>query len=457
MFVRHYGDDEKRAAIELYFNDDLTSQQVVDRLGYPTRQCLEVWLRKDKRYGDGNFRHGFYSVSLKREAVRLRVEEGLGLKEIALRLGVKNPVSVQQWVARFEREGDMGLIPKRKSASQLKPDISDLPDDVEELKQRCKELELENAVMKEMLDVLKVDPRADAKDLNSAEKTLIVNSLRKSFGLPVLLRRLGLKRSTYYHARTRLGRSDRHAELRQLIIEIYEHNEGRYGYRRIWLVLRNSHGIVVSEKIVRRLMAQEGLTAKCVRRRYRYNSYRGEISDAPPNLINRKFSADKPNEKWLTDITEMKAVDGKLYLSPVIDCFDGMVVSWEMSEHPDAKLANTMLEKAIATLPRNAKPLIHSDRGVQYRWDGWIDLMKRHGLVRSMSKKGCSPDNSAAEGLFGRLKVEMYFGEDWDKRTLAELRKAVDEYLHWYNEERIKVSLGGLSPLQYRRKLGYAA
>jgi transposase InsO family protein len=91
---------------------------------------------------------------------------------------------------------------------------------------------------------------------------------------------------------------------------------------------------------------------------------------------------------------------------------------------------------------------------VQQRWDGWIDLMKGHGLIRFLSKKGCSPDSSAAEGLFGRLKVEMYFGEGWDRCTLAELREAVDEYLHCYNAERIKVSLGGLSPLQYRRKLG---
>lgn len=208
----------------------MTSQQVVDRLGYPTRQCLERWLRKDRRYGDGNFRHGFYPISLKREAVRLRVEDGLALKEIAKRLGVKNPVSVQQWMTRFEREGDMGLVPKRKSASRPKPDISDLPDDVGKLKQRCEDLELENADVLEMLDVLKLDPRANAEGLSNTEKTLMVDDLRKIFGLPVLLRRLGLKRSTYYHAKTRLGRPDRHAELRRLVIEIYERNEGRYGY-----------------------------------------------------------------------------------------------------------------------------------------------------------------------------------------------------------------------------------
>jgi transposase InsO family protein len=164
-----------------------------------------------------------------------------------------------------------------------------------------------------------------------------------------------------------------------------------------------------------------------------------------------------PNEKWLTDITEMKALDGKLYLSPVIDCFDGMAVAWEISERPDAAEANSMLEQAIEKLPCTAKPPVHSDRGVHYRWDGWIDLMRRHKLTRSISRKGCSPDNSACEGLLGRLKVKMYFGEGWEKRTLAELREAVDAYLHWYNEERIKVSLGGLSPLHYRRQLGLAA
>jgi transposase InsO family protein len=128
--------------------------------------------------------------------------------------------------------------------------------------------------------------------------------------------------------------------------------------------LRNVHGIVVSKKVIRYLMAQEGLLAKCVRKRYRLNSYRGEITDVPPNLINRDFSAERPNEKWTSDITEMKAADVKLYLSPVIDCFDGMLIAWEMSEYPDIALVNSMLEQAIEKLPCTAKLLVHSDRGV---------------------------------------------------------------------------------------------
>lgn len=358
----------------------MTSQEVVDKLDYPTRQCLESWLRKDGRHGDGNFRHGFYPVSLRREAVRLRLEEGLALKDIAQRLGVKNKVSMQQWATRFEQEGDMGLIPKRTSACQPQPDVPSIPDDIGELKKRCEELELENAVMKERLDVLKVDPCASAADLSSIEKTLMADSLRKRFELPALPKRLGLKRSTHCHAKARLARPDRHAGPARPIVEIYELNEGRYGYRRIWPVLRNVHG--VSEKVARRLMAQEGLVAKRVRKRHRYNSYRGEITDAPPNLINRDFFAGAPNEKWLTDITETKASDGKPCLSPTMDCFDGMAVAWEMSEHPDAALAKSMLEQAVEGLPCTAKPLVHSDRGVHYRWDGWTGLMRRHELTR---------------------------------------------------------------------------
>jgi transposase-like protein len=127
--MRHYTGDEKKAAIELYFDTEMTSQEVVDKLGYPTGQCLESWLRKDERYSDGNFCHGFYPVSLRREAVRLRLEEGFALKDIAQRLGVKNKVFVQQWATRFEQEGDMGLIPKRTSASQLQPDVPSIFDD----------------------------------------------------------------------------------------------------------------------------------------------------------------------------------------------------------------------------------------------------------------------------------------------------------------------------------------
>jgi transposase InsO family protein len=156
----------------------------------------------------------------------------------------------------------------------------------------------------------------------------------------------------------------------------------------------------------------------------------------------------------LTDITEFSIPAGKVYLSPIIDCFDGLVVVWAIGTSPSADLANSMLDDAIALLNDEEHPIVHSDRGGHYRWTGWIDRMETAGLTRSMSKKGCSPDNSACEGFFGRLKNELFYGRSWKGVSLEDFISAVNTYIHWYNEERIKESLGWMSPLKYRRSLG---
>ncbi len=146
-----------------------------------------------------------------------------------------------------------------------------------------------------------------------------------------------------------------------------------------------------------------------------------------------------------------------MYLSPIIDCFDGLVVSWSVSTRPDAELVNTMLDAAIETISVSERPVVHSDRGAHYRWPGWLSRMHNAQLARSMSRKGCSPDNSACEGFFGRLKNEMYYHRDWINTTLDDFMQQVDSYIRWYNQHRIKISLGGLSPAEYRRNLGIAA
>ena len=211
-------------------------------------------------------------------------------------------------------------------------------------------------------------------------------------------------------------------------------------------------GKKISEKVVRRLMREQNLSVRKVKKR-KYSSYQGEITPAVENVINRDFHAEKPNEKWLTDITEFHIPAGKVYLSPIIDCFDGMPVSWTIGTSPDANLVNTMLDEGILTLAEGEKPLVHSDRGAHYRWPGWIERMEAAGLTRSMSKKGCSPDNSACEGFFGRLKNELFYDRNWNHVSIESFISKLEEYMHWYNEDRIKMSLGGMSPLQYRRGL----
>lgn len=234
------------------------------------------------------------------------------------------------------------------------------------------------------------------------------------------------------------------------IADLLTASDGRHGYRRVRLDLR-SEGTKVSEKTVARIMREDDLAAKRGKRR-RNSSCEGEVSDAPEKLIDRDFRASSPNEKWLADITEFRIPDGKACLSPIIDCFDGMVVSWSTSTSPNAELANSSLEAAISTLDGSERPICHSDRRCHYRWPGWIGPCEGAGMTRSMSKKGCSPDNSAGEGFFGRLKVEMFYRRIWKVWSVEGFIAEVDRYINRYSQQRVKTTFGGLSPVRYREK-----
>lgn len=286
------------------------------------------------------------------------------------------------------------------------------------------------------------------------EKAVIIDALKNKYSLPDLLKKLNLAKSSYYYQEKTIYAEDKYSNLRKRIIQLFHENRDIFGYRRIHMLLHRE-GIKVSEKVVRRIMKQEKLIIRR-KRRQKYNSYKGEITPAVENVIDRDFHATKPNQKWLTDITEFSIKAGKIYLSPIIDCLDGMPVSWTIGTSPNAELANTMLRNAIATLKPNEKPIVHSDRGCHYRWPEWIQIMEEANLTRSMSKKGCSPDNSACEGFFGHLKTEMFYGHDWDEYSIEEFIQEINSYMGWYCKDRIKSTLGGLSPLDYRRSIGIA-
>ena len=148
-----------------------------------------------------------------------------------------------------------------------------------------------------------------------------------------------------------------------------------------------------------------------------------------------------PNEKWLTDITEFQTPTGKVYLSPIIDCFDWMVVSWTIGTSPDAELVHSMLDAAIETVAETTdRPVVHSDRGGHYRWPGWLSRMSEAKHTRSMSRKACSPDNAACESFLGRLKNELLYPRAWKWKgtTIEQFIEVVDDYVRWYNEKRIR-------------------
>lgn len=454
--MRHFSETEKQRAIELYFTEDLTTQEVVDRLGYPTRQNLERWLRQDERYAE-RIAHNFYPTALKIKAVEMYQSKEYSVSEIAASLNLPSAGVVYYWMRKVREYGYEALLPKVEWANMPKRKKPVTPEDFDALKKRCEELELKNLILQETIEVLKKDPGADPQILSNREKSQVVGAIKMktSYSLQILLKQMSLCPSSYYYHQRMMKRPDPLLSVRVRVKQLFEENRCVYGYRRIWLCLKQEN-LKVSEKVVRRMMSELSLRVK-MKRAKKYSSYQGEITPAPDNHLQRNFGAQQPNEKWLTDITELAAADGKVYLSPIIDCFDGLVVSWKTSFNPNAELTNSMLKEAISTLKAGQKPIIHSDRGVHYRWESWIQIMEGAGLTRSMSRKACSPDNAACEGFFGRLKNEMYYGHHWKRKPKHQLIEALDDYIQWYNQKRIKVSLCGKSPHDYRTSLGYTA
>jgi len=292
-------------------------------------------------------------------------------------------------------------------------------------------------------------------DLTNKEKTILIDALRQTYPLSDLLDCIDVAKSSYFYQKGALRTPDKYANLRIEVCRLFYENDRRYGYRRIHELVKRD-GTVVSEKIVQRIMKEEQLIVAGKRKR-KYSSYLGEIGPEIENILERDFHATKPNLKWLTDLTEFHIPAGKVYLSPILDCFDGMAVSWNIGTRPNADLVNTMLDDAIATLNDDEKPIVHHDRGCHYRWPGWIERMDRAKLMRSMSAKGCSADNAACESFFGHLKNEMFYTRSWYGVSIKEFIEILDDYMHWYNEKRIKMTLGAQSPVEYRKSLEYAA
>jgi transposase InsO family protein len=261
----------------------------------------------------------------------------------------------------------------------------------------------------------------------------------------MLLAAAGLARSTFYYQVKTLAAGDKDAEVKARIREIYDRHKGRYGYRRITAALRQS-GPRINHKPVQRLMQELGL--KSVVRRKKYCSYRGTLSAEVPNQLARQFQADRPNQKWVTDVTEFTVRGSKLYLSPVMDLYNGEIVAYEMQERPHFTLVHNMLGKALSRLTGSDAPILHSDQGWQYRMSAYQRQLADRGLTQSMSRKGNCLDNAAMESFFGTLKAEYFHLREFT--SIDQLKRGLRHYIRYYNHERIKTKLKGLSPVQYR-------
>ncbi|MFR4547263.1 MAG: IS3 family transposase [Bifidobacterium breve] len=286
------------------------------------------------------------------------------------------------------------------------------------------------------------EPGADPENPASREKTILVKTAGETLGVTAgsLLPAVGVARGTYHYQPDAMKRPDKDAPLLELVREAFENSERRYGYKRIHLE-PESMGVRVSAKRIMRLMTSHGLVP-LFKSAKRYGSYKGELTKAPKNLVNRDFHAERPNMLWVTDLTEFSIPAGKAYLSPVIDCHDGMPVAWTIGTSPDSALANGMLADACSTLKDGEKPIIHSDRGCHYRWPEWIRIRKDNNLTRSTGAKGCSPDNAAAEGFFGRPRQEFFHKRSFAGVSMDWFIGMLDEYMVRYRDKRIKTESG---------------
>ncbi len=269
--------------------------------------------------------------------------------------------------------------------------------------------------------------------------------LRHKYDLAVLLSCLKMARSSFYYYAKQSGIADKYLETKAAIQALYHKHKGRLGYRRITLLL-HQQGQIINHKTVLRLM--QLLKLKSVIRVKKYKSYKGEQGTIAPNLLNRVFSAKQPNQKWATDVTEFNVSGKKLYLSPVIDLYNQEIVSYELSERPDFKSVMTMLDKALKKINISKSLLLHSDQGWQYQMKQYQNLLQEKGITQSMSRKGNCLDNAIVENFFGIIKSELFYLKKYN--SVEELKKEIKEYIVYYNNDRIKLNLNGMSPIQYR-------
>lgn len=260
-----------------------------------------------------------------------------------------------------------------------------------------------------------------------------------------LLKVAGLARSTFYYQLKGQQVGDKYTELKATIKTVFDQHKGRYGYRRVTAALRQL-GQRVNHKKVQRLMGT--LKLKSLVRPKKYKSFKGEVGQAAPNELQRQFKAEAPNEKWVTDVTEFNVAGEKLFLSPVLDLYNGEIIAFETNRRPQFDMVTSMLTKAFSRLGSHDKPLLHSDQGWQYRMPVYRQELTKRGIVQSMSRKGNCHDNAAMESFFAVLKSEYFYLNKFV--NIEQLEAGIADYIHYYNHDRIKLKLGGLSPVQFR-------
>ncbi|MBQ2611072.1 IS3 family transposase [bacterium] len=431
---------------------------------------LEKWVASYKAFGkEGLLRSRqkkSYSFQFKLSMVELYLSSEVSYQELALSQGINNPSLIAKWVNDFRIAGSDALRPKKKgrkksldkkaeeynSTVNIEEQIVDTSaEHIKQLEDENLKLRIENAYLKELRRL-----RLEEEELLKKQRESSTVSEDK-FKLKDILAVVGFSKSTYMYWQKRFDRANPDKQLEEEITQIHFENKD-YGYRRVYRELRNRN-IFVNKKKVQRIMQKLGFqVTSFTRKSRRYNSYKGNVGKIAPNRINRRFNTSVPHQKITTDTTEFKyyeidnkgrMVIKKLYFDPFLDMFNGEILSYSISKTPSATSILSAQKQAIEiTSDCPYRRTFHSDRGWAYQMNAYSYALKENKIFQSMSRKGNCYDNSVMENFFGILKQEMYYGETY--YSFDELKQAIEKYIKYYNERRIKEKLGWMSPVQYR-------
>ncbi|MBO9741473.1 IS3 family transposase [Xanthomonas axonopodis pv. begoniae] len=390
-----------------------------------------------------------YDLPFKLDVLEKMRQEGMSARQATTYFQIGSAGAVAQWQRLYADGGAQALAPpplppqkpmKKTRSSKPAEDMSR-----DELLKEVAYLRAETAYLKK-LDAL------PARAGDAARKARAVQGLRQSHALPLLLEAAALSRSTFYYQMHAQAHPDTgEVALCERIRAIYDEHQGRYGYRRITLELANQ-GEAINHKRVQRLMATLGLQSRVRIKRYR--AFKGAANGLVPNVLDRQFDAQMPHQKWVTDVTEFKVQGMTLYLSPIMDLYNGEIVAYQMKRRPVFDLVGQMLDQAIKKLSPDVRPMIHSDQGWHYQHETYRHQLEQHSLTQSMSRRGNCLDNAAMESFFGTLKSEFFYLNRFD--SIDSLEAGLVEYIRYYNEDRIKLKLKGLSPVKYRQQAALA-
>ncbi|WP_154214663.1 IS3 family transposase [Bacillus cereus] len=445
--------DEKIHIVLRYLNGNESYREIGKEIGIRDTVILN-WVNQYKQNGVEAFLKQYtnYTQRFKLDVLNFMVENGTSLFETAAIFNIPAPSTISVWKKQLKTQGIDALQSKKKGCLSMKKESNKqskqilAEGSIEALEARIKQLEMENEYFKKVEYLSSKQGKVTKRD-----KAQVVYELRYKYSVKALVELADIPRSTYYDLVKKMNRPDLDADLKAEIKEIYEKNEGRYGYRRIRDELTN-RGQKVNHKKVQRIMKEFGL--KCVVRMKKYKSYKGKFGKIAPNILERNFNADAPNQKWVTDITEFKLFGEKLYLSPVLDLYNGEIITYTIGSRPTYSLVSEMLEKSLERLPENHQLLMHSDQGWHYQMKQYVRTLESRGIVQSMSRKGNCYDNAVIENFFGIMKSEFLYIKKFE--SVEYFKIELEKYIDYYNTKRIKAKLK-MSPVQYRTHFYQAA